>query len=63
MNIVVCLKQVPRDNAVTINPDRSINADDIERMINLFDEYALEEALLLSERHGGAVTALTIGDA
>lgn len=63
MHIVVCLKQVPRDNAVTINPDRSINADGIERMINLFDEYALEEALLLSERHGGGVTALTIGDA
>jgi len=63
MHIVVCLKQVPRDNTVTINADRSINADGIERMINLFDEYALEEALLLSERHGGAVTALTIGDA
>jgi electron transfer flavoprotein beta subunit len=63
MHIVVCLKQVPRDNSVTINPDRSVNADGIEKMINLFDEYALEEALLIAERHGGSVTALTIGDA
>ena len=62
MRILVCLKQVPRDNAVTINPDRSINADGIEKMINLFDEYALEEALQLAERHGGSVTVLSIGD-
>ena len=45
MHIVVCMKQVPRDNSVKINPDLSINAEGIEQIMNLFDEYAVEEAL------------------
>jgi electron transfer flavoprotein beta subunit len=61
MHIVVCLKQVPQQNSVKINTDLSINADGIERIINLFDEYALEEALLLNEKHDGQVTVLSIG--
>jgi electron transfer flavoprotein beta subunit len=61
MNIVVCIKQVPQQNSVKINPDLSINADGIERIINLFDEYAIEEALLLNEKHGGQVTILSLG--
>ena len=31
MHIVVCMKQVPRDNSVKINPDLSINAEGIEQ--------------------------------
>ena len=61
MHIVVCVKQVPQQNSVKINPDLSINADGIERIINLFDEYAIEEALLLNEAHGGQVTVLALG--
>ncbi|GAB4124418.1 MAG: electron transfer flavoprotein subunit beta/FixA family protein [Roseiflexaceae bacterium] len=61
MHIVVCLKQVPQQNSVKINTNLSINADGIERIISLFDEYALEEALLLNEKHGGQVTVLSIG--
>jgi electron transfer flavoprotein beta subunit len=61
MHIVVCIKQVPQQNSVKINGDLSINADGIERIISLFDEYALEEALLLTEKHGGQVTLLPIG--
>jgi electron transfer flavoprotein beta subunit len=63
MHIVVCMKQVPRDNSVKINPDLSINSDGIEKIINLFDEYAVEEALLWNERLGGKVTVLSLGDA
>src|SRR5690242_81907 len=63
MYIVVCLKQVPRDNSVKIDADMSINDDGIEQIMNLFDEYAVEEALVLNERHGGKITVLSLGDA
>jgi electron transfer flavoprotein beta subunit len=63
MHIVVCLKQVPRDNSVKITPDLGINDEGIEKIINLFDEYAIEEALQLNEQHGGKVTVLSLGAA
>ncbi len=61
MHIVVCMKQVPRDNSVKINSDLSINAEGIEQIMNLFDEYAVEEALQWNEKQGGKVTVLSIG--
>src|SRR6185503_11245791 len=61
MHIVVCIKQVPRDNSVTINPDLTINAEGIEQIMNLFDEYAVEEALRWNEQLGGTVTILSLG--
>ena len=61
MHIVVCMKQVPRDNSVKINPDLSINAEGIEQIMNLFDEYAVEEALEWNEKLGGKVTVLSLG--
>jgi electron transfer flavoprotein beta subunit len=61
MHIVVCMKQVPRDNSVKINPDLSINAEGIEQIMNLFDEYAVEEALQWNEQLGGKVTILSLG--
>ena len=61
MHIVVCLKQVPRDNSVKINADLSINAEGIEQIMNLFDEYAVEEALKWNEEVGGKVTVISMG--
>ncbi|NJN17239.1 MAG: electron transfer flavoprotein subunit beta/FixA family protein [Oscillochloris sp.] len=61
MHIVVCMKQVPRDNTVKINSDLTINADGIERMINLFDEYAIEEGITWNEQHSGKLTVLALG--
>lgn len=61
MHIVVCMKQVPRDNSVKINADLSINAEGIEQIMNLFDEYAVEEALEWNEKLGGKVTILSLG--
>jgi len=61
MHIVVCMKQVPRDNSVKINGDLSINAEGIEQIMNLFDEYAVEEALEWNEKLGGKVTILSMG--
>lgn len=63
MNIVVLVKQVP-DTAT----ERKLSSDDntLDRaasdgVINELDEYAIEEALLLKEKHGGEVTVLTMG--
>lgn len=61
MHIVVCMKQVPRENSVKINPDRSIDTSGIEQIMSLFDEYAVEEALVWNEKLGGKVTVLSIG--
>ena len=61
MHIVVCMKQVPRDNSVKINADLSVNAEGIEQIMNLFDEYAVEEGLQWNEKLGGKVTILSLG--
>jgi electron transfer flavoprotein beta subunit len=55
------MKQVPRDNSVKIGSDLSINAEGIEQIMNLFDEYAVEEALEWNEKLGGKVTILSLG--
>jgi electron transfer flavoprotein beta subunit len=65
MNIVVCVKQVP-DTAVErkLNPsDSTLDRDSVEGVMNELDEYAVEEALKLTEAHGGEVTVLTMGPA
>jgi electron transfer flavoprotein beta subunit len=46
---------------VKINADLSINAEGIEQIMNLFDEYAVEEALEWNEKLGGKVTILSLG--
>mgnify|MGYP006276609721 CR=1 FL=1 len=61
MNIVVCLKQVPRDNTVAITPQKSIDASGIEMITNLFDEYAMEAALQINDTLGGEVTVVSLG--
>lgn len=61
MHAVVFIKQVPQQNSVKITVDKSIDASGIEPIISLFDEYALEEALLQVEKSGGKVTVVTIG--
>lgn len=64
MNIFVCLKQVPDTGAViNMAPDQtSIDTNQIEYVINPYDEYALEEALLLKDNDENVnVTAITAG--
>ncbi len=61
MHALVFIKQVPQQNNVKIGPGGKIDAAGIEPIISLFDEYALEEALLQVEQHGGNVTVVTIG--
>ena len=63
MKIMVCLKQVPHQDArLDINGDGSwIKEDNIKFEINSYDTYALEEALRIKER-GEVVTKVAYGD-
>ena len=63
MKICVLIKQVPDKNAsLTIAEDhRSLEKHNITWVSNESDNYALEEALLIKERHGGEVIACTLG--
>jgi electron transfer flavoprotein beta subunit len=62
MNIVVCVKQVP-DTGMERNlkPDATLDRESVDGLINELDEYAIEEALLIAEAHGGEVTILSMG--
>jgi electron transfer flavoprotein beta subunit len=62
MNIAVLIKQVPGSTDIKIDPDtNTLIRDGVEAVINLFDTYAIEEAVRLKEAHGGTVTVLTMG--
>lgn len=62
MNIVVLIKQVPDTAQLSSSVDglRLLEASG-PRVINPWDEYALETGLQLKEAHGGKVTALSLG--
>lgn len=62
MKILVCIKQVPRKDALLqLNGARTWIREDIQWEMNEPDAYALEEALRQKEQHGGEVVALTAG--
>lgn len=64
VNIIVCVKQVPdiAEAELFINESgRGIKTDGLVFDINEWDDYALEEAILLKEKFGGLVTAITVG--
>lgn len=63
MDIIVLLKQVPAtETSVSIAEDRKrINPDDVKWVMNPYDEFAVEEALQMKQKHGGTVTILSMG--
>ncbi len=63
MNILVCVKHVPdTEAAVKIGADgKSIQTQDVNFVLNPYDEYAIEEALRIKEARGGEVTLLSAG--
>ncbi|HKG21860.1 MAG TPA: electron transfer flavoprotein subunit beta/FixA family protein [Blastocatellia bacterium] len=63
MNIVVCLKQVPKkDSILRIGPDQKwIDDRDLSYEMSEADAYALEEALRQKEKHGGEVIVISLG--
>ncbi|GAB4528131.1 MAG: electron transfer flavoprotein subunit beta/FixA family protein [Anaerolineales bacterium] len=62
MKIVVCVKQVPDTAAQVVVENGQVTWGDAPLVINPWDEFAVEGALLLAEAHGGDVTVLTMGD-
>lgn len=61
MKIVVCVKQVPDTAAKVVVEDGQITWGDAPLVINPWDEYAVETALLQQEAHGGDVTVISVG--
>ena len=65
MNCIVCVTSVPDTaSVIKIGSDgKNIDETGIKWIVSPFDEYALEEALQLTEAKGGEVTAVTYGPA
>jgi electron transfer flavoprotein beta subunit len=64
LDIVVFVKRVPDTAEAEIAIDRTrkgIETSDLSFGINEWDSFAIEEAVLLKEAHGGSVTAITVG--
>jgi electron transfer flavoprotein beta subunit len=61
LNIVVCVKQTPDTAATVTIEDGKVSWGDAPLVLNPWDEYAVEEALLIKEEHGGQVTAISLG--
>ncbi|MCF8093970.1 MAG: electron transfer flavoprotein subunit beta/FixA family protein [Desulfobacteraceae bacterium] len=65
MEILVCAKRVPdtAENEIEINSaGNDIKRDDLVYSVNEWDNYAVEEAIQIVEKHGGSVTVVTVGD-
>lgn len=65
MHAIVCIKQVP-DTEAPVKVDTAkgeLLLAGMPMMANVFDEYAIEEALLMRGKFGGKVTALSMGPA
>ncbi len=63
MNIAVCVKQVPdTETRIKLSEDKKkVIEDDIQFILNPYDEFAVEEALKLKEKNGGDVTVISLG--
>jgi len=64
MNIAVCVKRIPKtaEADLFIEKDgKDIKKDHLVFALNDWDSYAVREAVLLKEKHGGEVTVLAVG--
>jgi electron transfer flavoprotein beta subunit len=61
LNIVVCIKQVPDSAAKVVAEGGQVTWGDAPLVMNPWDEFAVEAALLLQEAAGGDVTAISVG--
>jgi electron transfer flavoprotein beta subunit len=62
MKIVVCVKQVPDTWAEKkLDASKTLDRVSVDNILNEMDEFAIEEALKMTEAHGGTVTVLCMG--
>ncbi|UCD19639.1 MAG: electron transfer flavoprotein subunit beta/FixA family protein [candidate division WOR-3 bacterium] len=66
MDLIVCIKRVPQTAEAEVKIDASgkdIVRDRLTFDMNEADSYALEAAILLKEKFGGTITAISLGTA
>lgn len=63
MKIVVCVNHVPdTETKVKVGSDgKTVDRGGINYILNPYDEFAVEEALRMKEKHGGEVIAMSLG--
>jgi electron transfer flavoprotein beta subunit len=63
MRIAVCIKQVPDTEArIKLTEDKkSIREEELNFILNPFDEFSVEEALRIKEARAGEVTVISLG--
>ncbi|MBW1708493.1 MAG: electron transfer flavoprotein subunit beta/FixA family protein [Deltaproteobacteria bacterium] len=62
MDILVCIKQVPDTKDIKLDPEtNTLKREGVESIVNPFDMYAVETALMLKDEWGGTVRAVTMG--
>jgi electron transfer flavoprotein beta subunit len=63
LNVLVCVKRVPETGArISLTPDaQAIDTTLLGFTISPHEECAVEEALRITEQHGGSTTVLTLG--
>ncbi|MGD8427680.1 MAG: electron transfer flavoprotein subunit beta/FixA family protein [Balneolaceae bacterium] len=61
MKFYVCIKQVPDVNAPIQIKDGNLIQDTDRMVLNAYDASAVEEALVLTEKHGGEVEVVLVG--
>lgn len=65
MKIAVCIKAVPdTESKIQVGADKTnIDFNGIRFITSPYDEFAIEEALKLKEKHGGETVAFSVGGA
>jgi electron transfer flavoprotein beta subunit len=62
LHIVACIKQVPDTKIIKMNPKtNTMDRRTAPAILNPYDAHAVEEAVRLRSRYGGAVSVLTMG--
>lgn len=62
MHFICCIKQVPDTAEVKIDPKtNTLIRSGVESISNPYDTVALEAALILKDKYGGTVTAISMG--
>jgi electron transfer flavoprotein beta subunit len=61
LKIVVCIKQVPDSAARVVAEGGKVSWGDAQLVVNPWDEYAIEGALMQKEAIGADVTAVSLG--
>jgi len=62
MDIIICVEQaLDSTQDIRLTEEGRIYEKGVSYVLNDWDNYALEEALLTKEKFGGSLTAITVG--